>query len=541
MKNQYLALAPTTSVFLSMVLGVGIMLASNRPAFAQTNSTSLIDLTKTGVQANFGAKGLPVMSGNGRYCAFASGSNNLDPADTDILWDTYLKDTWTGDLKLVSVSTTGLSGNGPSGGVLGISDDGRYVVFDSSASDLIPFDANGLLDVFVYDQFTDTTKCISVNPAGDPSNGASRKPQISGDGRYVSFQSTASDLGIGSTGTLDQVYVYDMLLGSIENVSLDSFGFEVDGSSRSGNLSYDGRFVAFRSCASNLVPNDTNGIPDYFVRDRNTGIIERVNVDSNGNQAVSPSWGATPEDFPGISDDGRFITFFSYSDNLSPQDMNGQFDVYVRDRQLGITELISVDSQGVQNFTPLGVYFATTAISGDGRYVCFDTTAPGLAPPDTSTNANVYVRDRLKGVTEMIDIGANGEQPTFSSGGASISRTGRYVAFWSQSNNLVATDSSPFTDVFLHDRMTGGARCGSHQRRRRAVGNALDYRGDTHWHLDFGRISQWPGDSLEPVGSARAQRGLGVLCLCDGWGRSGECAGSLELCFGGLAPVGAGD
>ncbi len=207
-----------------------------------------------------------------------------------------------------------------------ISADGRYVGFSSSANNLVPGDTNGIDDAFVYDRQGGTIVRISVASDGTQGNGYSSGCQISADGNFASFSSSANNLVPGDTnGTLD-IFVYDRQTDTIERISVASDGTQANSQSTGGSMSANGRFVGFASSASNLVPGDTNGTNDAFVYDRQTDTIQRVSLASDGTQANSQSMA------PSISSDGRFVGFSSWASNLVPNDTNGVSDIFVYDR-----------------------------------------------------------------------------------------------------------------------------------------------------------------------------------------------------------------
>ena len=312
----------------------------------------------------------PVISANGRFVAFASYATNLVPGDTNGVADVFVHDRLTGSTERVSVDSAGnerptaseapaISADGRfvaflSGDVFvhdrqtrttermsvdsagnggdrsssrpAISANGRFVAFDSDATNLVPGDTNMATDVFVHDRQTGVTERVSVDSAGNQVDGPSYRPALSADGRFVAFESWAPSLVPGDTNSTNDVFVHDRQTRTTERVSVDSAGIEGNAASFNPAISADGRFVVFSSNAANLVSADTNGVADVFVRDRQTGVTERVSVDSAGNQGDGHSYP------PAISADGRFVTFASRATNLVPGDTNGTTDVFVRDR-----------------------------------------------------------------------------------------------------------------------------------------------------------------------------------------------------------------
>src|SRR5213592_4033360 len=246
----------------------------------------------------------------------------------------------------VSVASGGTTeGNDTSLGSA-LSADGRFVAFDSSATDLVAADTNGVSDVSVHDRQTGTTERVSVASHGAQGNGSSGlvtfafPPALSADGRFVAFVSAATNLVASDTNGATDVFVHDRQTGTTERVSVASDGTEGNAASAGATLSADGRFVAFHSAATNLVAGDTNATNDVFVHDRQTGITERVSVASDGTQGNKAS------SYPALSADGRFVAFDSDATNLVAGDTNGTTDVFVHDRQTGTTERVSVASGG---------------------------------------------------------------------------------------------------------------------------------------------------------------------------------------------------
>ena len=344
----------------------------------------------------------------------------------------------------VSMDSAGVEGNGfsyyPS-----ISGDGRYVAFDSLATNLVPGDANGVGDVFVYDRETGAIQRVSVGSDGIEGNRVSRIPSISADGRYVAFISNATNLVLGDTNGVDDVFIHDRQTGTTERVSVATDSSQGDSSSGYPSISADGRHVAFSSRAANLVPGDTNADWDVFVRDRQTGTTERVSVSSNGSQGDAYSG------YPSISGDGRYVAFSSQATNLVAGDTNGAWDVFIHDRQAGITERVSMTSDGLEG----NGHSRDCAISADSRHIAFASFATNLVPGDTNGTWDVFVYDRETGTTERVSVGSSGNEGNGYSGDPAISAEGRHITFSSFASNLVPEDANGSGDVFVHDRDTG--------------------------------------------------------------------------------------
>ncbi len=317
------------------------------------------------------------------------------------------------------------------------------------------------------------TERVSVASDATQGNFFSCCPAMAPDGRFVGFWSDASNLVPGDTNDFGDIFVRDRQTGTTERVSVSGAGIQGNGPAfvEPPAISADGRFVAFTSAASNLAAGDTNNIcdndldgvfnescADIFLRDRQMGVTERISVDSFGT-------GANRESFsPVISGDGRFVAFYSIASNLVAGDTNDTWDVFVRDRQNGTTQRVSVDSAGNQgngfSFLP--------AISGDGRIVTFESVASNLVPGDNNNSCDndgnnvfadncddIIVHDRQTGVTTRVSVSSGGGQGNSFSANPALSADGRFVAYWSPASNLVAADTNAVADVFVHDRQLG--------------------------------------------------------------------------------------
>lgn len=342
-----------------------------------------------------------------------------------------------------------------------LSADGRFLAFTSFATNLVPGDTNDAEDVFVRDLQTGTTERVSVAGNGEQGNDVSSGASVSRDGRYVAFSSLASNLVPGDTINSPDIFVRDRVAGTTQMVSVDRAGNPANDFTFGASISPDGRYVAFASNASTLVAGDTNDRTDVFVRDLLTATTSLVSVTSDEAQAR----GFSTE--PSVSAHGRFIAFSS-TGRLVPADTGVRSDVYVRDRVAGTTEQVSVTSQEAQP-----ARFSTSdrpAISPSGRYVAFDSGGGGLVPGDTNHAGDIFVRDRVTGTTHRVSLSSGERQGKGNSEAPSISANGRYVAFQSSAPNLVAGDTNGETDVFLRDRGTRTTRLLS-VNSRETVGN----------------------------------------------------------------------
>lgn len=295
--------------------------------------------------------------------------------------------------------------------------------------------------------FAQTTTWVSRDSDGNEGNGWNYTPSVSAEGRYVAFQSDSNNLVSEDTNTAADIFVHDVILGETSRVSVDSNGNEGVTYSSGPWISANGRYVAFESDSNNLVPEDTNGERDIFVHDRATGETTRVSVASNGEQGNGPTHS------PFISVDGRYVTFSSYSNNFVPIDSNGWPDIFLHDRATGETTRVSVDSEGNE---ASGDSYGRTSISADGRYVVFWSFADNLVHLDTNGQPDIFVHDRVTGQTTRVNVDSDGNEANdWTDDIAAISPDGRYIAFSSRANNLVAGDTNGRTDIFVHDHATG--------------------------------------------------------------------------------------
>jgi Tol biopolymer transport system component len=408
----------------------------------QTGETTRVSQTGDGVEGNSTSRS-PSVSADGRYVAFESNATNLVPNDSNNVYDIFVRDRQTGQTNLVSVDSDGTQGNNNSQ-LPFISSDGRYVTFQSAATNLIANDTNGRTDIFIHDRVKGETSLVSVASNGTQGDNVSVFASVSDDGRFVAFRSAATNLVANDTNGVEDIFVHDRQNGQTIRVSVASDGTQGDDLSVNPFISADGRYVAFFSNATNLVPNDTNGFYDIFVHDRQNGQTTRVSVASDGTQALNGNSSTAR-----ISPDGRYVVFHSAANNLVGSDTNNITDIFVHDRQTGQTQRVSVSSTGVEGN---GISLRAS-ISADGRYVAFDSVASNLADTeDTNGVDDVFVRDREKGVTIRVSIATDGTQGNNQSYPSVISRDGRYITFASTATNLIVSDTNGFSDVFIHDR-----------------------------------------------------------------------------------------
>lgn len=408
------------------------------PALAQ--STLLLSRAPDHGSAD-GMSVLPTISADARYVVFRGHASNLVPDDTNGCEDIFRCEVHSGRIELVSRTPTGRAANGPSRQSQ-VSGNGRLVVFQSYAGDLVPGDTNGESDIFVHDMLLGTTERVSVSSTGAQSDGGSRYPYISRDGERIVFESQATNLVPGDANAHKDVFLHERSTGRTRLVSAGFDGSGADDDVLCTSISPDGRWVGFSSAASNLVPRDRNGEMDAFLHDLESGTSVRVSTRSDGGEAHGLSADVS------VADGGRFVAFYSLAPDLVPGDTNGQGDVFVKDVASGAIERVSVSDGGVQG--NWNSYYPR--LSSNGRWVVFFSQADTLVPHDTNWNSDVFLRDRLLGTTERLSVDGAGREARGYSSFVTISEDGRFVAFNCAAPNVDLPDDNACSDIFLRDR-----------------------------------------------------------------------------------------
>lgn len=476
---------------------------------------SRVSLTNPGGQSSGGNSSIGnqvdaqrIVSDDGRFVVFESLATNLVANDSNTYAqvcpgnppritnipasDIFLRDRTLGTTARVSVDSSGNQANSRSRRPA-MSANGNFIVYQSEASNLVSGDTNGQQDIFLYDSSTGTTTRVSVVLGGPEANGSNAVASVSANGKQVVWESDATNfLGfVGGTpvdnNAVKDIYAYNGLTGVIKRMSVSSSGAQANGGSRSAAISKNGRFVAFRSNASNLVSGDTNGAFDVFLHDRDTtggsnydqpGTIStvRISVSTAGNEADGPSHQ------PYVSDNGRFIAFESQATNLiDNQTINpNQYRlIYVRDMLNGTTSLLRI--RPTDGALPDG-HCADACISNNGRYVAFHSVATSLiegyietvtcvtpfydpctSAPSPTPCLDVYFHDRdvsgdgtfdQTGDTSTIRLSLLNQEGNGASFYPSMSADGCYVVFESMASDLIGqgVDTNNLEDVFIWTR-----------------------------------------------------------------------------------------
>jgi Tol biopolymer transport system component len=411
--------------------GVVAAIALGVPPPAAAQTTTRVSLASTGIETH-GHNYWGSVSGNGRWLVFSSDAKNVVPGDTNGKTDVFWRDTVTGEVRRVSVNDAGVQGDGRSF-ASGVSKDGRLVLFWSHAANLVPGDTNVEADVFLHDVVARTTTRLSFGLDGTQPNAWCQFPSMSEDGRYVAFQSVATNLVPGDVDEFMDIFLLDRRTNVLTRVTQAP-----NESSRYPVLSPNGRWLGFESDASNLVTGDTNGEEDAFVWDRVRGTLVRASVDDDEVQGNGSS-GA-----PIVSNDGRWATFYSTATNLVPGDTNATSDSFVRDLRRGTTRRVSVDSNGVQGNSSSN----RGVMDASGRWVVFASHASNLVAGDVNGAFDVFVHDLRRGTTVRASAAHDGGEPNanvFALGFAN-SRT---LFASSSASNLVPGDANLSDDLFF--------------------------------------------------------------------------------------------
>ena len=346
-------------------------------------------------------------------------------------------------IKRISVANDGAQANSRSGSI-SLSDDGQLIPFESSADNLINNDLNNVDDIFAYDRVNETVELVSVGIDGVAANANSSSAVISGDGNYVSFTSFASNLVANDTNNLPDIFLRDLDNQTTEVINVSSDGTLANGISLFSAISGNGDYVAFESSANNLVADDINETVDIFLRDRLNQTTELVTLSTDGSGANGSST------LGSISDDGQYISFESTAGNLVIGDTNEVSDIFLYNHLNQTNKLISVGLEGVA----ANGSSTSGLVSGNSGYVVYQSDADNLVANDINQASDIFIYNLQDGTTKLVSVGLDSAAANGSSRNASISDDGRYVAFLSDADNLVADDTNSRADIFVRDLKT---------------------------------------------------------------------------------------
>lgn len=441
---------------LMMVMLILSLPLSSTSVAGGTATTSMVSIGLDNQPANAESR-VSTISDNGLFVAFQSAASNLITGgqDTNGVNDIFVRDLVLGTTERVSLSSSGVEGNAASIAP-SLSRTGRYVAFSSDATNLVPSDTNGDSDIFVYDRDLNTIERVSVISGGGQADGGdSVQPFITPDGNLVVFASEAVNLVTGDTNVKQDVFLHNRTTHVTERVSLPN-GTEgqANESSFQPKASSDGRYIVFASAASNLVTGDVvicGGVSCTDVFVRDR-VLNTTKIASISTGA-SGTQGDQGSELADISGDGRYVVFESQAANLVPNDTNEFYDLFLRDLVAETTVRFSVNPTTQVEGND---WSRRPQISTDGRWIAFHSWTDNLAPGDTTFGFPDVLRyDRETNTMEKVSVATGGEEGDFDSRDASIAEGGQYISFTSQAANLVPGDTNVLGDVFLRNFLGG--------------------------------------------------------------------------------------
>lgn len=504
---------------------------------AAQGATRLVSAASATQQAN-GSSGGGELSADGRFVAFLSVASNLVPGDVGGIADVFVRDLQTGAIARESVSSAGVAANmncwKPE-----LSGDGRFVVFVSGSSNLVPGYVPNSFELFVRDRAASTTAVVSYGLGGVESDRGVVVPNfvgpsISHDGRFVAFVSPSTNLVVGDTNASSDVFVRDLLTGGIERVPALPGGVEPNGYATDVDLSADGRWVVFTSVASNLVAGDVNGASDVFAYDRSTGALTIVSATAIGDR------GSANSDQGVVSADGQWVAFTSAATNFASTHSSGMRQVYIKNLATLAVAPVSYSLFGGEP----NLESERPVISADGRYVAFDSLGSDLADYDYDYwKRDVYLYDRGLGSTRRISVSSSLTEDYAGSAVASVSADASSISFGSSSQDFVLGHAHGQSDVYVHtanvnesriecsgNGIAVGCPCGMSSIQNRGCPNSVSSNGALLYGVGsssvsvdsirleikgvpFGTVVVYVQSALSPMGGVGSVFGDGLSCV----------------------------
>jgi len=381
----------------------------------------------------------PLLSGDGTWVIFSSPSQSLLAQNTS-----GQDEVFAYSLSHPELIHVGREDAGPSDGASepnSVSDDGHYILFTSKSTRLVDGDTNGQSDVFLFDRENRGLTLVSTTLGGTPGNGASLGRDLSSDGRWVVFSSSASDLTKEDDNDAWDVFVWDRTTGITERVSMgpgDQQRNPVPGPH--AHISGDGRFVSFHSQSNQLAQGDADDTFDIYLVDRKDQSVSLVSRSISNGEAVGNSF------VLGMSEDARFFSSYASASNLVEDDSNGLSDVFLFDHEQGVAVRANLSAQGAQ----ADIDSTTALLSGDGRYVTFASAASSLVPDSPSQSSDSFVYDATRGVLLRLSEDSQHLPGNAGSDAAQLSSSGRCFVFSSYASNLTAqSQDDGVADLFI--------------------------------------------------------------------------------------------
>jgi len=316
-----------------------------------------------------------------------------------------------------------------------ISDDGRFVVFESVGYTLVENDTNEKSDIFLRDRELQTTVRITKGIKSEQANGGSYSPKITGDGRYIVFTSDASNLVSDDTNNIRDIFIYDFISKTTERITVSEIGEQFNKMNMLPNISDDGRFIVFASLATNWGDDDINGRWDALLHDREAQKTITVNVSGGG--------------LPNISADGQFVCFSDPISNIVENDTNGENDIFLYNVLTKQNARVNVASDGTES----NGYSSLCSLSADGRYIAFQSDGTTLVSDDTNGSTDIFVHDRVLQTTERVSLSNTGEEGNNHNNYPALAKDGNYIVFKSYSTNF--DNIKQGVNLFIKDRQTG--------------------------------------------------------------------------------------
>lgn len=438
MKRKYKIVA---TLVLATGLVVGWNFQNKQVVEALLGTNTLVSRSSSGTRGNGDSSGSDI-SLDGRYVVFGSTATNLITSDTNNVSDIFMKDTSTNNISRISTDSSGNQANGGSWGPK-ISGNGKYIVYYSNATNLVSGDTNGYTDIFRYSVSSGVTELVSTSSAGVQANQQSFAPDIDSEGRFVVFTTQSTNLDITDTNSSYDIVLKDMSSGTATYVSQSDAGVLSNGNSTSARISCDGRYILFTSGGSNLVASDSNGYDDVFLTDMlSTRTV--TNITQGGN-----NWSNGAD----ISCDGKYILYTSNATNQISGDTNGVADAFRYEKSTGSKVRVSVKENGAD---PLQ-YSTGVALSADGKLAIFKTSGGSFFTNTTVDHSLSYyqddylVRDMSQSTSRVIAVKSDLTAPVHGvSGNAAFSGSNRIV-YDSKGESLASDDNGAYVDSFIVD------------------------------------------------------------------------------------------